>query len=156
MSFSRDLMVFGYRQSIKLYHLLSRKQYYFPSLTSMTLDRDDIDLAHIWLKREDEWYNKDAIINYEQSFASWNGSKFAYSFMGGRVALSACIYALNLQPGDEVILPGYTCIVVQNAFHYADIKTVYSDIELDTYGLDANKLESKITSKTKAILLQHL
>lgn len=75
---------------------------------------------------------------------------------GGRVALSACIYALDLQPDGEVILPGYTCVVVPNAFSYAGVKTVYSDIELDTYGLDVSQIENKITNKTKAILIQHL
>ena len=72
------------------------------------------------------------------------------------MALSACIYALNLKPDDEVILPGYTCVVVPNAFHFAGVKTVYSDIELDTYGLDASVIEEKITPNTKTILLHHL
>ncbi len=76
--------------------------------------------------------------------------------MGGRVALSACIHALGLRPGDEVILPGYTCVVVPNAFHFAGVNIVYSDIELETYGLDARLLKSQITSKTRAILLHHL
>ena len=75
--------------------------------------------------------------------------------MGGRVALSACIYALALKAGDEAILPGYTCVVVPNAFNYAGINIVYSDIELDTFGLDASVIESKINSKTKVILLPH-
>ncbi len=127
-----------------------------PSLGSMTLDFDDVNLAKEWLRNRNHWEDQDIIRRYEAEFARWNGSKYAFAGMGGRVALSACIHALNLKPGDEVILPGYTCIVVPNAFHYERVKTVYSDIELDTYGLDANKLESKITSKTKAIVLHHL
>ena len=123
---------------------------------TLSLDRDDVKLAREWLKRRSEWYRTDLINEYHDKFAYWNGSAFAYSFMGGRVALSAIIYALDLREGDEVIIPGYTCIVVPNAFHYAGIKTVYSDIELDTYGLDAKRIEDKITSKTKAILLHHL
>ena len=46
--------------------------------------------------------------------------------------------------------------MVPNAFHFAEVKTIYSDIELDTYGLDASFIEEKITPKTKAILLHHL
>lgn len=126
-----------------------------PPLGSATLDKDDVELAKRFLESRRNWFAPDFVEQYETEFALWNGSKFAFAFMGGRVALSACIYALDLQPGDEAILPGYTCVVVPNAFHFAGINTVYSDIELDTYGLDAGKVEEKITSRTKVILLPH-
>lgn len=54
-----------------------------------------------------------------------------------------------------MLLPGYTRVVVPNALHYAGLKTVYSDIELDTYGLDASRIEKKISPKTRAALLRH-
>lgn len=128
----------------------------YPSLGSMTLDRDDVRIAKKWLKNKTGW-NDDSLVNeYERMFAQWNGSKYAFAFMGGRVALSSCIHALDLQPGDEVILPGYTCVVVPNAFQFARIKLKYCDIELDTYGLNANLLEEKIGPQTKAIMLHHL
>jgi dTDP-4-amino-4,6-dideoxygalactose transaminase len=122
----------------------------------MTLEEDDVQLARAWLKRRPDWYRPDEVEQYHAAFAAWNGSAYAFSFMGGRVALSAVIYALGLQPSDEVILPGYTCVVVPNAFHYAGVKVVYSDIELETYGLDASQIEAKITPRTRAILLHHL
>jgi len=127
-----------------------------PPLGSVTLDKDDVTLARKLIKERDCWDNEKIVSKYESEFAQWNGSKHAYAFMGARVALSACIYALGLRDGDEVILPGYTCVVVPNAFRFAGIKIVYSDIELDTYGLDASLIENKITSKTRAILLHHL
>jgi perosamine synthetase len=126
------------------------------SLNSPTLDEDDIKIAKYFLKNKSSWYNDEIIKEFENFFASWNESKYAYTFMGGRVALSAIIFALGLKEGDEVILPGYTCVVVPNAFKYEDIKIIYSDIELDTYGIDAEDLEVKITSNTKAILIHHL
>lgn len=147
---------FGYKQSINLIRLALGKLLITPSLGSMTLDKDDVQIAKKWLKKPNDWYREDEVKGYNEEFARWNGSKYAFSFMGGRVALSACIYALDLQPDDEVILPGYTCVVVPNAFSYAGVKTVYSDIELDTYGLDISQIENKITNKTKAILIQHL
>jgi dTDP-4-amino-4,6-dideoxygalactose transaminase len=122
----------------------------------MTLDKDDVALAFEWLRRPAEWRSGGSIAEYEMQFARWNGSRYAFSFMGGRVALSAAIAALELQPGDEVILPGYTCVVVPNAFHFAGIKTVYADIELETYGLDVGQVQRKITPRTRAILIQHL
>lgn len=146
----------GRKQAVNLLSVISGKPITMPSLGSMTLDKDDVDLAHVCLQNREHWYEGKLTLQYESEFSTWNGSKHAYAFMSGRVALSACIYALDLQPGDEVILPGYTCVVVPNAFHFAGLKTIYSDIELDTYGLDVSQIEEKITRKTKVILLHHL
>jgi perosamine synthetase len=129
----------------------------FPSLGSMTLEHDDVEIARNWLKKDQRhWDEEDAVIEYQEEFCRWNGSKHAYAFMGGRVALSACIHALGLEAGDEVIMPGYTCVVVPNAFHFAGIRIVYCDIELETYGMDSSSLESAITPNTRAILIHHL
>lgn len=122
----------------------------------MTLAQDDVDIVRTWLQDRSNWGNREIVRQYEVEFARWNGSKYAFAFMSGREALSACIYALELQTGDEVILPGYTCVVVPNAFHYAGVKTVYCDIELNTYGPDVADIEKKITPKTRTILLHHL
>jgi dTDP-4-amino-4,6-dideoxygalactose transaminase len=153
---SKAVARFGYHQAKNIGKLILGYPLTTPSLGSVTLDHDDLLIAKSQLRNREGWFNPDIVKEYEDAFAIWNGSKHAFAFMGGRVALSACIYALNLKPGDEVILPGYTCVVVPNAFHFAGIKTVYSDIELDTYGLDASLIEEKITSKTKVILLHHL
>lgn len=154
--FAKEFVRFGYHQAKNLVKLFLGYRLTTPSLGSMTLDLDDVAIAKRQLNDRENWFKPDTVKEYEDAFAMWNGSKYAFAFMGGRVALSACIYALNLKPGDEVILPGYTCVVVPNAFHFEGIKTVYSDIEVDTYGLDASLIEDKITSKTKVILLHHL
>lgn len=127
-----------------------------PAFVSATIDIDDVVLAKRRLKDDKDWFKPGIVKEYESAFAAWNGSKYAFAFMGARVALSACIYALGLKPGDEVILPGYTCVVVPNAFHFAGIGIIYSDIELDTYGLDVSLVEGKITPKTRAVFIQHL
>lgn len=126
-----------------------------PSFASMTVDRDDVNEVNDWLARREEWHDPAVVCRYEEEFAHWNGSEHAFAFMGGRVALSACLDALDLQPGDEVILPGYTCVVVPNAIKYADLLPVYCDIELETFGLDASSFRSRITSRTRAVILQH-
>ena len=63
--------------------------------------------------------------------------------------------SLNLNKQDEVILPGLTCVVVPNAIIYAGLKPVYVDINTDTYNLDVNLIEQKITKRTKAIIIQN-
>ena len=156
MNFFKSLATTGYRQSRNIYRFAKGVPLSPTALGSMTLDEDDVELAKQWLNRSEDWHRPDETEQYDVAFADWNGSSYAYSFMGGRVALSAIIYALGLAPGDEVILPGYTCVVVPNAFHYEGVTTVYSDIELNTYGLDASLIEEKINSRTKAILMHHL
>lgn len=155
-SLSKGLAYFGYHQIKNIVKLVLGYPLTTPPLGSATLDLDDVAIAKNQLKERKNWFEPSTVKEYESAFAQWNGSKYAFAFMGGRVALTACIYALNLKPGDEVILPGYTCVVVPNAFHFANVKTIYSDIELDTYGLDASLIEEKITPNTKAVLLHHL
>lgn len=153
----RNIPIYLARKSVKtILQIASGYPVKTVPLVGGTLDWDDVEIARTWSHYQQDWENPSVVSHYEAEFARWNGSKYAFAFMGGRIALSACIHALGLQPGDEVILPGYTCVVVPNAFHYAKVKIVYSDIELDTYGLDASLLKSKITSKTRAILLHHL
>lgn len=156
LSFAKQLPRFFVRKGRILKRLLSHEPLKTPPFGFATLDRDDVVIAREALGSRENWYDETVIREYENAFASWNGSRYAFSFMGGRVALSACISALGLGPGDEVIVPGYTCVAVPNAFEFAGIKIVYCDIELDTYGLDAKELAEKITGNTKAVLLHHL
>ncbi len=152
----KRLYRFGCHQVKNLIKLILGYTLTYPSLGSATLDLDDVAMTKRMLKERKNWLESSVVKKYENEFANWNGSKYAFAFMSGRVALSSCIHALNLKPDDEVILPGYTCVVIPNAFHFSGIKTKYSDIELDTYGLDASLIEEKINSHTKAILLHHL
>ena len=127
-----------------------------PPLVCGTLDRDDVLLAKQQLRDSSRWIDTSIETRFADQFAKWNGSKYAFAFLSGRAALSACIFALGLLPGDEVIVPGYTCVVVPNAFEFAQVNVIYSDIELETYGLDVASLDKHITPRTKAILIQHL
>lgn len=128
----------------------------YPSLGSMTLEKDDVALARRILAQPSQWDSRRYIDEFESLFAEWNASKYAFSFMSARVALSACIHALGLREGDEVVVPGYTCIAVPNAFRFAGARVVFADIELETYGLDAAQLEQCITPRTRAVVIQHL
>jgi dTDP-4-amino-4,6-dideoxygalactose transaminase len=122
---------------------------------SHTVDSCDISIAKRLLNNPDSWFDQQNILDYEEAFAIWNGSKGCYSFMGGRVALSAAISALNLKFGDEVIIPNYTCVVVANAFLFEGVTVRYCDIELDTYGPSIDSIKKNFTGKTRAILVQH-
>lgn len=84
-----------------------------------------------------------------------HASVHVHTFWKGRVALYAILKAMNIQPGDEVLLPAFTCVVVPNPVLYLGGMPVYIDIDPHTYNMDVNKIESRITQKTKFIIAQN-
>ena len=97
----------------------------------------------------------DPVRQFEAAFAAWLGARHGLAFWKGRVALYAILRALGVGEGDEVILPGYTCVVAVNPVKFLGARPVYVDIEPATYNLDPDLVESKITPRTKVIIAQH-
>lgn len=92
---------------------------------------------------------------FEDEFAKFHGGGYTHSFSAGRVALSAILNSFEISYGDEIILPGFTCVAVPNPILFLGATPVYVDIEVNTYNIDPNKIEDKITTRTKAIIVQH-
>ncbi len=76
-------------------------------------------------------------------------------FASGRESLLAFFKAINLRPGEEVIVQGYTCVVVPNAIHAAGGVPIYADLSEDTLNLSAETVKPLITSRTRAVICQH-
>lgn len=70
-------------------------------------------------------------------------------------ALEMCALLLNIQPGDEVIMPAFTFVSTANAFVLRGARPVFVDIRPDTLNLDERQLEVAITKDTKAIVVVH-
>ncbi|MBA2653438.1 MAG: dTDP-4-amino-4,6-dideoxygalactose transaminase [Gammaproteobacteria bacterium] len=70
-------------------------------------------------------------------------------------ALEMSALLLNIQPGDEVILPSFTFVSTANAFALFGARLVFVDIQKDTLNMDPLALEAAITPKTKAIVVMH-
>ena len=70
-------------------------------------------------------------------------------------ALEMAAILLNIQPGDEVIVPAFTFVSTANAFVLRGAKPVFCDIRSDTLNLDESKLEELITRRTRAIVPVH-
>ena len=98
---------------------------------------------------------RDEIRLYEKNFAEWFNGRKAFSFWKGRVSLYAILKAAGVSQGDEIILPGYTCVVDINPIRYLGSKPVYVDIEPHTFNINPQLLEKKITKNTKVIIAQH-
>jgi dTDP-4-amino-4,6-dideoxygalactose transaminase len=93
---------------------------------------------------------------YELRFAGLLGGGLeAVGFWKGRVALYAILRALGIGPGDEVILPGFTCVVVPNAIRLTGARPVFVDIEPDGFNADPRHAADAVSRRTRAVLLQH-
>lgn len=92
---------------------------------------------------------------FEEKLASYCGAKYTVVFNSGTSALHGAYFALGLSKGDEFITTPITFIATANAGLYLGAKPVFIDIEPDTGNIDVNKIEEKITEKTKLISLVH-
>jgi dTDP-4-amino-4,6-dideoxygalactose transaminase len=93
---------------------------------------------------------------YEARFAAMFGEEFrAFAFWKGRIALYAILKALDFTERDDVLLPGYTCVVVPNAVRYTGATAIYADIASGGYNLDPVSVEQRITPRTRALIVQH-
>lgn len=92
----------------------------------------------------------------EQEFAARMGRRFGSAVANGSVALDAAVKALDLGPGDEVILPTFTIISCAAAIVRAGATPVLVDSELDTWNMDLGQVERKITPRTRAVMAVHI
>jgi len=76
-------------------------------------------------------------------------------FAKGRVALYAILRALDVGPGDEVILPAFTCVAVPNAILYAGARPIYVDIDAASFTIDPTATANAIGPRTRVILAQN-
>ena len=122
-----------------------------------TIDKDDIQLIDQILVDKDFSSNNDLghIRKLEEEFKNYLKIENVYSFSKSRHALSAILDAMDLMPGDEVILQAWTCVVVVNSVLISGLKPVYCDIELETFGPDIESIKKQVTSRTKVIIAQH-
>jgi perosamine synthetase len=93
---------------------------------------------------------------FEKQFAEYIGVKYALATSSCTGALQIALMALDIGPGDEVIVPDLTWVATANAVRYVGAIPVFADIELDSWNIDASSAEALITSKTKAIVAVHL
>lgn len=93
---------------------------------------------------------------FEIEFAQYHGVKNAIAVNTGTAALHIAIAALDIGPGDEVIVPPFTFIATASSILHNNAIPIFADIDNKTYTLDPKSVEEKITENTKAIIPVHL
>ncbi len=96
------------------------------------------------------------IQKFEEQFADFCGTKYAASCCNGTVALHLALLALGIKEDDEVLMPVVTYIATANAVKYLNAVPVFVEIDRNTWNIDPEKIEEKITERTKAIIVVHL
>lgn len=96
------------------------------------------------------------VTRFEEMFAGFCGTRYAIATSNGTAALHLALLALDIGPGDEVIVPTLTFIATANAVTYTGACPVFVDSEPDTWNIDPNLIEEAITPRTKAIIPVHL
>jgi len=127
-----------------------------------------IPIAEPWLGEEElknvmeciktNWISSQGkfVKQFESDFAKFCNTKYGIATANGTVALHLALAAHGIKPGDEVIVPTFTFIATANVVKYCNAKPVLVDSEPKTWNIDVNKIEEKITKKTKAIIPVHV
>ncbi len=120
--------------------------------------KKDISIALTYLFFPWKWGSLHRGGEYESKACRLLRKKFAvyhaYLFDSGRSALEIALRSLDVKEGDEVIVQAYTCVVVTNAIKWVGAIPVYVDVKKD-FTIDVEKMQEKITQKTKVIIAQH-
>ena len=115
-------------------------------------DDEDIQLIKKVLSRGSHWAIGPEIEEFESELKNYLGVDYVVSLNSGTSALHAALLAYGIGKNDEIITSSFSFISTANAALFVGAKPVFSDIETETYGLDPLKIQSCITSNTKAIL----
>jgi dTDP-4-amino-4,6-dideoxygalactose transaminase len=94
--------------------------------------------------------------SFERDFANYCGTSFCCGVANGLDALLLALKAFNFEKGDEVIVPSNTYIATILAILHAGLKPVLVEPDILTYNIDPAKIEERITTRTKAVLVVHL
>ncbi len=97
------------------------------------------------------------ISRFEKAFAKLvSKTRYAVAVNSGTSALHLALLSCDIGEGDEVIVPTFTMIATANAVTYCGAKPIFIDADPFTWNMDVTKIESKITKKTKAIMVVHV
>jgi dTDP-4-amino-4,6-dideoxygalactose transaminase len=118
--------------------------------------RPEIFKILFWVALKNKLRKGTEIEKFEQEFAKYIGTNFAIGVWQARLGLIAILNALDLHEGDNIILSSYNFHIIPEIITKLKLSPIFIDIDPDTYNMDAHQLESKITVRTKVIIVTHI
>ncbi len=124
-------------------------------LADLDYGQEEADAVLNVLKRK--WLTMGEITqDFERAFAEMHGAKYAFGVANATVALHLACLALEVQPGDEVIVPSLSFVATSNAVLYTGANVRFADIlGLENLTMDPEDIRQKLTPRTKAIIVMH-
>jgi dTDP-4-amino-4,6-dideoxygalactose transaminase len=112
--------------------------------------------ALVDLVRSGKWFRGQNVASFETAYATLTGAKGCLATANGTSALITSLSAMGIGPGDEVIVPPYTFVATINAVLLLHAMPVFVDSDIETFQIDARKIEAAITDRTRLIMPVHL
>jgi dTDP-4-amino-4,6-dideoxygalactose transaminase len=141
------LAIFG-GKPVRERHIEARPLVYSPELIR---DIEEVLRSGALVSTHGRW-----VRSFEEGLAKFVGVKYAYATTSGTTALHLALKALGVGPGDEVITTPFTFAASATAILHANAVPIFADIDRETLNLDPASVESKITDRTKAVVVVHL
>jgi perosamine synthetase len=126
----------------------------FLSYGKQWLDDEDIESV-IRVLKSDFLTQGPKIEEFENEICEVTDAKYCVTVANGTAALHLAVSALELEPGSEGITSANTFLASANTLEYSKLKSVFADINEDTYAVDANTIKTKINDKTKVLIPVH-
>lgn len=118
--------------------------------------RDEMDRAILDVVRSGAFIQGEPVKRFASHLADWLGVAHVVPCGNGTDALQIALMALDLKPGDEVIVPAFTYIAPAEAALLLGLKPVFVDVDSRTFNIDVSQIEDAISPQTKAIIAVHL
>lgn len=118
--------------------------------------KSELDAAVLRVSASQAFILGAEVDTFEKNVAAYLGAKHAIGVSSGTDALLLALMALNVGPGDEVIVPTYSFFATAGVVSRLNAVPVFTDVDPVTLNIDPKDMERKITSKTKAIIPVHL
>jgi perosamine synthetase len=122
---------------------------------SPNVQSDDLGVTVKTLFSFWRWRDKSITKEIERKLSKYFVGHDAVLLSSGRSAIYHTLMALGVDKGDEVIIQAFTCLAVPAPVMWTGAKPIYADIQRETYNFDIEDVKKKISSRTKAIIVQH-
>lgn len=118
--------------------------------------KEEIDQAVLEVIASTEYINGSAVKKFQAELEAYLNAKHVIPCANGTDALQIAMMALDLRPGDEVIVPTFTYVATAEVIALLRLRPVMVDVDPDTFNITAAHIEAAITPRTKAIVPVHL
>ena len=127
----------------------------FPPWPSFT-DEEAESVKNVLLSNQVNYWTGDECREFEKEFATWVGTDYAVALANGTLALDVALKALNIGPGDEVVVTPRTFLASASCIINVGAKPVFADVDRNSQNITAESIRVVITPRTKAIICVHL